>query len=191
VFIGLGALVVFFAGFAGVWAFTEILVHDVLDSVLVGQLLGLGLVSSAVGPFAAAILADRFGRCLPVIAGVVITILSLGLLLEPITALKFGLFMAIFPAAYYFTLSYLFGIISDADVSGRNASLIASALALGAGVGPGVFGVLLDEFGHLAAYGFSGVAIALGCIIFIWLERRLEQDQLSSLENVASSTATI
>ncbi len=188
VFIGLGALVVFFAGFAGVWAFTEILVHDALDSVLVGQLLGLGLVSSAVGPFAGAILADRFGRSLPIIAGVVITILSLGLLLEPITATKFALFMAIFPAAYYFTLSYLFGIISDADVSGRNASLIASALALGAGVGPGVFGVLLDDMGSQAAYAFAAVTIVLGCIIFVWLERRLQRDQLSSTDNTVSAT---
>ncbi len=188
VFVGLGALVVFFAGFAAIWAFTEILVHDVLDSVLVGQLLGLGLVSSALGPFVAAILADRWGRNLPIIAGVVLTLLSMILLVGQINAIKFAVFMAVFPAAYYFTLSYLFGIISDADVSGRNASLIASALALGAAAGPGIFGLILEGSGNNAAYVFAGVLILLGGAVFIWLERRLERAHISSLQNEAAES---
>ncbi|MEH6579517.1 MAG: MFS transporter [Amphritea sp.] len=183
VFVGLSALVIFFAGFAGLWAFMERLAHDSLDAVLVGQLLALGLVSSAAGPFAAAILGDRCGRFMPIILGVVLSLISMGLLLGPVTALKFGLLMAIFPAAYYFSLAYLFGIISDADVSGRYASLIASALALGAVVGPGVFGLILDSSGQNAGYLFAGLMIALGGVIFIWMEHRLERANLSSFEH--------
>jgi len=183
VFMGLAALVVFFAGFAGLWAFTERLAHDSLDPVLVGQLLGLGLVSSAAGPFVAAILGDRWGRILPIIFGVALSLMSMGLLVGPITAMKFGLLMAIFPAAYYFCIAYLFGIISDADVSGRYASLIASALALGAAVGPGVFGLILDSSGHNAAYLFAGLMIVLGSLMFIWVEWRLERAHLSSFDS--------
>ncbi|WP_372831679.1 MFS transporter [Pontibacterium sp.] len=182
VFIGLGALVVFFAGFAGLWAFTERLAHDALDPVVVGQLLALGLVSSAAGPFVAAIVGDRWGRITPIITGVVLSLISMLLLVGQITTFKFGLLMAVFPAAYYFSLAYLFGIISDADISGRFASLIASALALGAAVGPGVFGVILNGNGHNAAYLFAAIMMALGALMFIWMERRLERAHLVSFE---------
>ena len=182
VFTGLGALVLFFAGFAGLWAFSERLAHDSLDPVLVGQLLALGLVSSAAGPFVAAFIADRWGRVTPIVIGVVLSLGSLFLLVGEITATKFGLLMAVLPAAYYFSLAYLFGIISDADFSGRFAALIASALALGAAVGPAVFGVILDERGQNAAYLAAALLIAVGALIFIWMERRLERAHLCSFE---------
>ncbi len=180
VFAGLGGLVMFFAGFAGLWAFAERMAHEALDQELVGQLLALGLVGSAVGPIVAAWLGDRRGRRGPILLGSVISLLSLGLLVQPITALKFGLLMAILPTAFYFAISYLFGIISDADVSGRYSSLISSALALGAAVGPGLFGFILETRGHQAGYSLVAVCLVAGCLLFLWIERRLEQHQLHS-----------
>jgi len=182
VFIGLGALVLFFAGFAGLWAFSERLAYESLGTALVGKLLALGLISSAVGPVAAAIVGDGFGRVAPIIIGTVLAVLSMVLLIGEITALKFGFFMVLFPAAYYFSIAYLFGIISDADLSGRFASLIASALALGAAIGPGVFGLIMDGSGRNASYLFTAVTMIVGALIFIWMERRLERAHLCSFE---------
>jgi MFS family permease len=185
------ALIIFFAGFAGVWAFLERLAHDSLSAVLVGQLLGLGLVSSALGPIIAAIIGDRFGRTLPITLGVTLSLFSMGFLVGPVTATKFALLMAIFPGAYYFAIAYIFGIISDADISGKYASLIASALALGAGIGPGVFGLILEHYNHNTSYLFSASVIAFGCLIFIWMERRLKRAHLCSFESPYSSPLSI
>lgn len=178
VFIGLAGLVVFFAGFAGLWAFAERMAHQALNPELVGMLLAMGLIGSALGPVVSAWVGDRFGRIHPIVLGSVLSLVALGLLIEPITAVKFGLLMAILPTAFYFALSYLFGIISDADVTGRFSSLISSALALGAAMGPGLFGIILEQQGRLACYAFVATSIIIGCGLSIWTERRLERNQL-------------
>ncbi|MEH6473679.1 MAG: MFS transporter [Halopseudomonas sp.] len=180
VFIGLAGLVVFFAGFAGLWAFAERMAHEALNPELVGMLLAMGLIGSALGPVASAWVGDRFGRMAPILLGSVLSLVALGLLIEPITAVKFGLLMAILPTSFYFALSYLFGIISDADVTGRFSSLISSALALGAAIGPGLFGVILEQQGRMACYAFVAGSIIIGCGLSLWTERRLERNQLQT-----------
>ncbi|WP_432474709.1 MFS transporter [Amphritea sp. HPY] len=178
IFIGLLALLIYFAGFAGLWAFMERLAHDAIDPVAVGGLLALGLVSSAVGPAIAAWLGDRGGRIVPILVGAIITIASLVLLLGQLSVLKFALLMAVLPAAYYFSLAYIFGLISDADISGRLSSLISSALALGAAIGPGVFGFILESYGAETGYLFIVLSLSVGAILCLWVEVRLKRLEL-------------
>ncbi len=181
VFVGLLALLIYFTGFAGLWAFMERLAHVAIEPAEVGGLLALGLVASAVGPAVAAILGDRGGRVVPILVGTLITLASLTLLLGELSVLKFGVLMAVLPAAYYFSLAYIFGLISDADISGRFSSLISSALALGAAIGPGVFGYILEMHGSKTGYLFIVLAMSLGAALCMWVELRLKKMELGYL----------
>ena len=181
VFVALASLLFYFAGFAGMWAFMERLAHESIDPVAVGGMLAMGLISSAVGPALAAWLGDRLGRVVPIITGALITMASLVLMLGEITELKFAVLMAIMPAAYYFSLAYIFGLICDVDFSGRFSSLISSALALGAAIGPGVFGFILEGYGASVGYLFIVGMMSIGAVISLFVEFRLKRLELGYL----------
>lgn len=174
VILGLIALNLYFMGFAGLWAFLErIGSESAIDQALVGQLLALGLLTSAIGPFIAAAVGDRFGRSLPLCIAMSGSLLSLLFGLGTITALKFGAIMAILPLVYYFGIAYFFGIIADADSSGRFTALTPFALAVGAAMGPYLFGVIKSVYGVEGAYAFVAISIVAGTLLIGEVNRRL------------------
>ncbi len=174
--LGLLALNFYFMGFAGLWAFLERIGNaGNLNASLVGQLLALGLVSSAIGPFIAAFVGDRFGRALPVIAAALGTLLPLLLGNGDMSGWAFGLIMAIMPFMYYFGIAYFFGIIADTNHSGRFAALIPFSLAVGAALGPYLFGLTKNLYGLEVAYLFVTLTISSGCLLIIYVNTHLNQ----------------
>jgi predicted MFS family arabinose efflux permease len=189
--LGLLALNLYFMGFAGLWAFLE-RIGDAgkLDAGLVGQLLALGLVSSAIGPFIAAFIGDRFGRALPVIAAALGTLLPLvlisGKLTGEMTGWGFGLILAIMPLMYYFGIAYFFGIIADTDQSGRFAALIPFSLAVGAALGPYLFGLTKSVYGLEAALLLVASVVSSGCLLIIRVNTHLKQPNESEVSLAVS-----
>lgn len=177
VFIGLIALLIYFIGFTGLWAFLErIAAEGDMDKDITGQLLTIGLIGSAAGPFIAAMIEDRFGRTIPIIIALLLSIVPL-VLLGNLTTLKYGVVVAVLPTAYYFGLAYFFGIIADADKSGRFVGLIPFALAVGALIGPAVFGFIKAMLDLNSAYIMTGIAIIVGACLAIWTHR-INQQQI-------------
>ncbi|MGI9288462.1 MAG: MFS transporter, partial [Pseudomonadales bacterium] len=65
--IGLLALMLFFGGLSGLYAFVERLATERgFDAVSIGQSLALGTIGGGVGGFAVAVIGDRYGRSRPV-----------------------------------------------------------------------------------------------------------------------------
>lgn len=159
ILLALLAMIVYFAGFAGLWAFMErIASAGTLDADETGGLLALGLVTAALGSFIAALLGDRFGRLPPIMTGATVSTLGLLLLQGELSLLDFGLVMALVPTAWYFSLAYFFGVIADADHSGRLVGMTAFALAAGALAGPTLFGLVRN-------LGGSGSELAATCFV--------------------------
>lgn len=175
------ALGLYFMGFAGLWAFLERIGSEgAMSQDTVSQLLALGLVSSALGPLAAAYVNDRIGRALPVILACTGTLAPLFLFGLEISRFNFALIMLILPFMYYFGIAYFLGIIADIDPHGRLAGLIPFALAVGAAIGPYVFAILkstgqADNQGIYTAYGFVAMVIVLGCTILLTINHRLQK----------------
>ena len=174
VFIALLGLLLFFGGIAGIWAFMERFASEGdIDHTLAGQLLAVGVVSSALGPVIPAVLGDRFGRVLPLIIAATVVVLSLLILATPITLWKYGLILAVLPAAWYAGMAYQMGVIAEADVTGRYSVLMSAALGIGATLGPALLGLIKSASGLPVALGFAGAVALSGALVSIWVIRKL------------------
>ncbi len=186
VFVSLVALLFYFGGIAGVWAFLERIANEGnMDPTLVGNLLALALVSTIIGPVVAAILGDRIGRILPQIIGTLIVLFCFVFLAGEITAMKYGIVMALLPGAWYFVIAYQMGVIADADTTGRYAALMASALGLGAFFGGPIVGTVAGSSGFTAAYIFAGATAVIGAAASCWVVHCLKKQTLSGQGEVA------
>ena len=140
-FAGLIGLVLSFAGFAGLWAFFEIIgMQASLLPAFITQWLAIGLLMTAAGPLISVWMAERFGRIIPIVITCMIASVSLLLLSGAIEELDYALLAVVFPLSYYIGLSYALSIIAQADASKLGSSLMSFALAIGAFAGPAIFG---------------------------------------------------
>ncbi len=170
VVLGLIALLLYFAGFAGLWAFFERIANDgSMTTDLTAQLVSLGLISSAAGPFIAAWIGARFGRTKPLLVSLALVTLPL-LLLQDLTAFKYAVVMLLLPAGWFFGNAYFYTVITFHDQSERMAGLIPFALALGALIGPGLFVAAKGAFGLSGSYWVSAGLFVLGTSIILKLD---------------------
>ena len=171
VLLGLVALALFFAGFAGLWAFFERIANEgAMATDLTAQLLSVGLISSALGPFAAAWLGTRFGRSMPLLVSLALVTLPL-FLLQDLTPLKYGLVMLLLPAGWFFGNAYFYTVITAHDKSERMAGLIPFALAIGALIGPGLFVASKTALGLPGSYWVSASLFIIGTLIILKLDK--------------------
>jgi predicted MFS family arabinose efflux permease len=172
VLLALLALNLYFLGFAGLWAFLERIGDSgQLDTAVVGQLLALGLMTSALGPLCAALLGERWGRTLPLLIALVGCLLSLGLLISDITLVRFGLMVALLPLAYYFGIGYFFAAVADADKGGAYTALMPFSLALGAALGPYLFALCKTFAGLPGALALVAVTLTAGTLLLLSLQK--------------------
>ena len=137
------ALAVGFAGFAGLWAFLErIAVDNAFDPGFTNTWLAVGLITSGLGPIAAAVAGDRLGRIFPMGLGTLIALGALLLLATSNSTGAYALVLTVLPFSYYFAITYMLGVVADADGNGKIAGLMSFALAVGSGAGPAIFGLL-------------------------------------------------
>jgi predicted MFS family arabinose efflux permease len=169
--LGLVALMLYFAGFAGLWAFFERIASDgSMETEVTAQLISLGLISSAAGPFVAAWLGVRFGRVKPLLVSLALVTLPL-LLLQDLSVSKYAVVMLLLPAGWFFGNAYFYTIITLHDQSERMAGLIPFALALGALIGPGLFVAAKEAFGLSGSYWVSAGLFVLGTSIILKLDQ--------------------
>ena len=133
-------------------------------------MVGLGLISSAAGPFIAAWIGARYGRVKPLLVSLALVTLPLLLLLE-VTALKYAVVMLLLPAGWFFGNAYFYTVITCHDQSERMAGLIPFALALGALLGPSLFVAAKSAFGLTGSYWVSVCLFVLGTSIILKLDR--------------------
>ena len=172
--LSLVALATSFAGFAGLWAFFErMAVASALDPAFTATWLAVGLITSGVGPLCAAVLGDKLGRSLPLAGASVISILCLLILLGDITATRYAATLTLLPLAYYFGVTYMFSVIAEADHNGKMAGQMSFALAVGAGSGPALFGVVKAADGPVVIA--MGALMAVGAGLMLWIHSQMEQ----------------
>ena len=73
-----------------------------------------------------------------------------------------------------FWLAYMLGAVAAIDTSGRYAVLTTAALGLGATMGPGIAGGLINGANFTPMFTFAGVAIIAGLTLITNILRRLE-----------------
>jgi len=165
-YLGLLALAINFAGFGGLWVFFErIAVEQGFAPDFTNLWLAVGLITSGLGPLAAAVLADRLGRVLPIVFGTLLALVAVGVLASGVDQSRYALVLFTLPLAYYFAVSYVMAVIAAADTSGKIAGLMAFSLAVGAATGPALFGMTKDAGGPVLMV--MGACILLGGILIV------------------------
>ena len=162
------ALAIGFAGFAGLWAFLErIAVDNAFEPGFTNTWLAVGLITSGLGPIAAAVLEDRVGRVFPMGLAIIVAMGTLVLLGTSSSTGTYALVLTVLPLSYYFAITYMFGVVADADSNGKIAGLMSFALAVGAGGGPAIFGLIRASGGPVILGMSLLMLVGVGIMIAI------------------------
>ena len=168
----LASSLLFFTGIAATWAFLERVAADNgLPSESIGAVLSVGLVISGVGGFAAAGIADRRGRLLPMVFISVVNLAGLWVLamFKSVGGYAFGSCAFLFTVN--FVLAYTFGLTAEVDARGKFVVLSAGALSVGGIVGPAIGGRLAEYSGFSSLFAFSA-GCTLACFLCFWAVNR-------------------
>lgn len=180
VLIGVLGMMLFFGGLTVLWAFVERIADSRgLAGATVGTALSFAALGGGLGGLTAAVMGDRFGRFKPLVFAIVGTAGVYAVYNLQFNALMFIGASFAYVFLWNISLAYQFGIVSSADISGRYAVLMSSALAMGGSLGAGLGGFMLQDrgFGTLAVVSL-GIAF-MSLIIFFWLLRWLRREGLS------------
>lgn len=170
---GVIAVLVWFTGYSGVYAFVErIGTGGGLSGTQIGAVLSLTIVTGMTGALTAAWLGDRFGRVLPHLIGAAGTALTLVLLYGEPGLLRFSAAIVCLTLSLNFWLAYMLGAVTAVDVQGRYAVLTTAALGIGATFGPAIAGALVAAGGYLPMFAFAAAAIATGLVIMTVILRK-------------------
>jgi predicted MFS family arabinose efflux permease len=176
VFVAIAAVLIWFTGFSGLYAFLERIGADGgLDGLTIGTVLSLTVITGISGALSAAIIGDRFGKIRPHIGAAIGTIFAMYLLSKGPDLFWYATAISIFTFSWNFWLAYYLGTVATADYSGRYSVLTTAALGLGATLGPGIAGRLVvgTEFSGLFVFSFA--TIIGGLILIVGVLSRLRQ----------------
>ena len=115
------------------------------------------MISSAVGAFVAAWLGNRAGRNFPLIAIMIVNIVSLIVIWQSTSITSFAVGAILFTFCFIFGLAYFFGLSAEVDLSGRFVVLSATTLSLGGVIGPAVAGRMMEAQGFETVLAFSAI----------------------------------
>tara|TARA_R110001599_G_C12270264_1_gene661363 strand:- start:6762 stop:7454 length:693 start_codon:yes stop_codon:yes gene_type:complete len=168
----LSASIIFFSGIVATWAFLEIMGTDKgLPADKVGVTLGLGMISSAVGAFVAAWLGNKAGRNFPLIAIVIINIVSLLVIWRSTSLMSFAVGAILFTFCVNYGLAYFFGLSAEVDFGGRFVVLSATTLSLGGVIGPALAGRIMEDQGFETVLALSAICSVLSLAIYMIVVR--------------------
>ena len=176
--VGLAALFISFGVMTALWAFLERIASDFgLTSQQATMVIAVCLVTNGLAAIAAAMLGDRLGRVLPLIAGMVCAIAGIAFLnwQHDLWGYAAGVFLTM--GLSNLALSYQMGLIASSDGSGRSAVLIPAALAGGGAIGPALAGSLLGGAGYGPLYALAATTTALSLIAFAWFARTISREE--------------
>jgi DHA1 family inner membrane transport protein len=167
------ACFIFNLGIMAVWAYLERMGNAVgLEASFIGNTLAVSLLGALFGALLAAVIADRFGRIIPLIITMVLQLIALQLLGGKLSHNAFLVGVMLFAFAWNFPVPFQLAITVSMDVSGRLVVLFLSAVKLGYAAAP-VIAAQLIMMGHgftpvvvLAAAGF-----VISALIFVSLAK--------------------
>ena len=152
-----GALMAIAQG--AIWAFSERIGGAVqLSPRAIGWVLGGATLMGIGGSVLAGILGLTRGRGGPLLFGYAGCAVSIALVASASGGAAFSVGQLALALTFNFTSPYLMGLAAALDPQGRISAALSGALLVGAGIGPGLAGVVV-EWGAFAALGAGSVLV--------------------------------
>jgi predicted MFS family arabinose efflux permease len=163
------AMFTYFFGQGVIWAYLFLIgvnagvtEQAVANGLMLSQFLGIA------GAFAAAMAGRRFGRTVPLAAGIVGGGLVLAFLLGPFSAAVYTATVCVYNFAWNMTHPFLLAAMASFDRHGRVVVYAVAAQMLGLAVGPALAASLLSEDDY-ARVIYAGMALFLASYLLILL----------------------
>jgi predicted MFS family arabinose efflux permease len=170
------AVILFFTHNGAVWSFSqEIGRRTGLSDQQIGLILGITGFICLLGAVSAAILSTRFGRRAPLMVGIItclILAVSITLTRDPVV---YTICQALYQAAIFFTVPYLFGLAAKLDRFGRVLAAAGGGLMFGSALGPAVAGALVTLGGYTLMAFFIFVSLLLVILLSVAVHRFVER----------------
>ncbi|MCY4563996.1 MAG: MFS transporter, partial [Gammaproteobacteria bacterium] len=168
VFVALIANTIFFIAQSGVWAFLERMAAQAgLAHETVGTMLAISVSLAIAGPLAASLIADRYGRAVPLAVVAVGQLAALWILQGPMTAVLFLIAATGFQIFWNFAIPYIVAIVATLDRGRRYIVLVTPFQAAGIALGPVLAGTLAGE-GELSLVATLGSAAVLASVVLLF-----------------------
>ena len=168
VFVALFANTIFFIAQSGVWAFLERMATQAgLAPETVGTMLAISVSLAIAGPLAASLIADRYGRAVPLAVVAVGQLAALWILQGPMTAALFLIAATGFQIFWNFAIPYIVAIVAALDRARRYIVLVTPFQAAGIALGPVLAGTLAGE-GELSPVALLGSAAVLASVVLLF-----------------------
>jgi hypothetical protein len=151
-----------------VWAYLELIGEwggVARGTVATG--LAVSMVVAFAGPTTAAFVGARFGRALPLLASLCLTLVALYLLSSSLNSVRFISAASLFNFAWNLSTPYQYASIAASDQSGRVIGLAASASLAGLAIGPLMAALSLDSTHFVNILWWSAALCVLSYVAFV------------------------
>jgi len=155
--------------FAGVWAFTERIGADAgFSASQIGPVIASNLLASAAGSVLATVLGTRFGRTLPLLAGMLAMLVSVIALITVDSFVTYAAAVAGLGFCVGLVMPYQMGHLATLDHDNRFVLLIAAAQGIGSAAGPLAGGAAADTGGFRLLIIVTGTALIMAMLAIIF-----------------------
>lgn len=158
-----------------VWAFLErIAVADGHTTRFAATAMAASFLAAGAGSMVAGMMGTRFGRTIPFLTAVSISITSVWLFWLGSSQIAYMVAVLLFAGAWNLGSAYRMALAADADTSGHFSTLIPAMMTLGATMGPALGGLLVVDGSFTYDYMLSTVAWLLTVVLFLKAQAELK-----------------
>lgn len=162
------AMSVFFVGQGAFWAFGErIGMAAGLDGQSVARALAFTAIASLFGAVLSAWLDVRYGRFWPILAAVLLQLVTLALLVAELSPWLFTALFSIFAFAWNFGIAFQVGVMAALDRRGSYTALVPAFQCAGLAIGPSLAGAFVSDGQYHWVNGVSGLALIAYLILIL------------------------
>jgi len=180
IFTVIAAVMIWFIGYSGIYAFIErIGATGGLTGYEIGLVLSVTITTGLAGALGAAWMGNRYGNIMPHLIGAVGTVITVLLLLNQPGLVRYALAIIALTLSMNFWLAYMLSSVATADTSGRYAVLVTAALGIGATLGPAIAGGMSQGANYSSMLAAGLLSILLGTGLIIRALQRLHLEPLS------------
>ncbi|MHC4986368.1 MAG: hypothetical protein ACYTFO_09475, partial [Planctomycetota bacterium] len=160
---------------AAIWAFSERIGGSVqLSPRAIGWVLGGATLMGIGGSVLAGLLGLTRGRGGPLLFGYVGCAASIALVAGAGGGVAFSVGQLALALTFNFTSPYLMGLAAALDPQGRISAALSGALLVGAGIGPGLAGVVVEWGAFNALGGVSVLVTGMSAVLLVPVLRSLQ-----------------
>ena len=150
--LALFAIMVFYVGGIGVWAFLErVAVHAGIERAAASNAIAVGLFVGVVGSLGAAVFAGRTKRIWPETLAGLVLVASFAMLTFVSGTVQFYFAVFVFNCSWNFFIPFVIGLVAGRDSTGRLSSLVPGTVMIGGVLGPVLAGAMIRASGYRTA----------------------------------------